>query len=114
MTDKNLYVPFVTLSTQDNSTLLQQLKSGFKRKINWNKYQSKVSKETPNQYLDFLIDPSFRAVNRLFVWSFENGNDRKLSTAKVSTWYYLPKVEIKDYNVMLHGKNFFDKPVKNN
>ena len=114
MTDTNLYLPFLTLSTQDNSTLLQQLKSGFKRKINWNKYQSKVSKEAPNQYLNFLIDPSFRAVNRLFVLSFENGNDRKLSTAKVSTWYYLPKVEIKDYNAMLHGKNVFDKPVKNN
>ena len=38
ITDTNLYVPVVTLSTQDNEKLLQQLKSGFKRTINWNKY----------------------------------------------------------------------------
>ena len=59
-------VPVVTLSTQDNAKLLQQLKSGFKRTVNWNKYQSKVSPEKQNQYLDYLIDPSFQVVNRLF------------------------------------------------
>ena len=41
ITDTKLYVPVVTLSTQDNSKLLQQLKSGFKRVINWNKYLSR-------------------------------------------------------------------------
>ena len=68
ITDTKLYVPVVTLSTQDNAKLLEQLKSCFKRTINWNKYQTKVS--TINQYLDFLIDPSFQGVNRLFVLSF--------------------------------------------
>ena len=101
ITDTKLYVPVVTLSTQDNAKLLQQLKSGFKRTINWNKYQPKVSPERRNQYLDFLIDPSFQGVNRLFVLSFENEEDRK-----VHTGYYLPKVEIKDYNVMIDGKVF--------
>ena len=90
ITDTKLYVPVVTLSTQDNAKLLQQLKSGFKRTINWNKYQTKVSTEGVNQYLDFLIDPSFQGVNRLSVLSFENESDRK-----VHTGYYLPKVEIK-------------------
>ena len=66
ITETKLYVPVVTLSTQDNAKLLQQLKSGFKRTINWNKYQSKVSTEPQNQYLDFLINPSFQGANRFF------------------------------------------------
>ena len=66
ISDTKLYVPVVTLSTQENA------KSGFKRTINWNKYQSKVSIQAPNPYSDFLIDPSFPEVNRLFVLSFEN------------------------------------------
>ena len=64
--DTKLYVPVVTLSTQDNAKLLEQLKSGFKRTINWNKYQAKVSTERQNQYLNYLIDPSFQGVNRLY------------------------------------------------
>ena len=60
ITDTKLYVPVVTLSTQDNAKLLQQLNPGFKRTINWNKYQSKISTEAQNQYLDFLINPSFQ------------------------------------------------------
>ena len=57
-----LYVPVVNSSTQDNAKLLKQLKSGFKRTINWNKYQSKILTERSNQYQinqDYLIDPSF-------------------------------------------------------
>ena len=65
--DAKRYVLVVTLSTQYNSKLLQQLKPGFKTTNNWNKYQSKISTETQNQYLDFLTDPSFQGVNRLFV-----------------------------------------------
>ena len=60
ITETKLYVPVVTLSTQDNAKLLQQLKSGFKRTINWNKYQSKTSTQAAKQTLDYLIDPSFR------------------------------------------------------
>ena len=107
VTDTNLYVPIVTLSTQGNAKLLQQLKSGFERTINWSKYQLKVSSERQNQYLDFLIDPSFHRVNRLFVLLFDNEDDRNIHTR-----YYLPKLEIKDYNVTIDGKNLFDQPVK--
>ena len=57
---------------QDNAKLLEQFKSGFKITINWNKYEPKVKVERQKQYLDFLINPSFRGVNRLFVLSFEN------------------------------------------
>ena len=106
ITETKIYVPVVTLSTEDNAKLLQQLKSNFKRKINWNKYESSVKTFAQNMYLNYLINPSFQGVNRLFVLSFENENDR-VSHAT----YYLPKVEIKDYNVMIDGRNFFDQPI---
>ena len=60
------YIPIVTLSTQDNANLSQQLKSSFERIINWNKYQSKVTTQFPNRYLDYLINPSFGEVNKRF------------------------------------------------
>ena len=77
ITVTKLYVPVITLSIQDNAKLLQHLKPCFKRKINWNKYYTKVSTEGQNQYLDFLIDSGFQGVNRLFVLLFENEADRK-------------------------------------
>ena len=106
--DCKLYVPVVTLSSGENNKLLDQLKSGFKRTIKWNKYMSQVSNQTKNNNLNYLIDPTFSNVNRLFALSFGNEDDRT-SFSK----YYLPKVEIKDYNVIIDGKSFFEIPVKN-
>ena len=63
---------FQSLLDQLNAKLFGQLKSGFKRTINWNKYQSKVSIERQNQYLGLLIDPRVQEVNRFFVLLFEN------------------------------------------
>ena len=110
ITETNLYVPVVTLSTQDNEKLLPQLKSGFKRKISWNKYPAKPELLVQNANLNYLIEPSFEGVNRLFVLAFEhdNNNDWRASNRR----YYIPNVEIKVYNVMIDGKNFFDQPVK--
>ena len=59
MTPAKLYVPVITHSSQNNAKILQQLKSVFKRKISWNKYQSKKSRQAQNQNLDFLLSPSF-------------------------------------------------------
>ena len=70
--DTKLYVPVVTLSTQGNIKLLKQLESGFKRTIKWNKYLAKITNQAKNRYLDFLIDPSFQEVYKLFALSFEN------------------------------------------
>ena len=109
ITDTKLYVPVVTLSTQENTRFLQQLKSGFKRVINWNKYLSKPELLAQNPNLNHLIEPSFQRVNRLFVLEFENDDDRTSSNE-----YYLPTVEIKDYNITINGENFFDQPIKNN
>ena len=109
ITDTKLYVPVVTLSTQENTKFLQQLKSVFKRIINWNKYLSKPELLAQNPNLNHLVEPSFQGVNRLFVLAFENDDDRTSSDE-----YYLPAVEIKDYNIMINGENFFDQPIKNN
>ena len=70
ITDTKLYVPVVTLSTEENAKLLQQLKSGFKRVIIWNKYLSKPELLAQNLNLNHLIEPSFQGVNRLFVLAF--------------------------------------------
>ena len=109
ITDTKLYVPVVTLSTPENTKFLQQLKSGFRRVINWNKYLSKPELLVQNPNLNHLVEPNFQGINRLFVLAFENDNDRT-SDEK----YYLPTVEIKDYNIVIHGENFFDQPTKNN
>ena len=109
ITDTKLYVPIVTLSTQGNTKFFQQLKSGFKRVINWNKYLSKPELLAQNPNLNHLVEPSFQEVNRFFVLVFEDDDNR---TAHNS--YYLPTVEIKDYNIMINGGNFFDQPIKNN
>ena len=109
ISDTKLYVPVVTLSTQENAKLLQQLKSGFKRVINWNKYLSKPELIRRNLNLNHLVEPSFQGVNRLFVLAFEGDTQRTSHSG-----YYLPNVEIKDYNIMINGENFFDQPIKNN
>ena len=101
ITKANLYVLAVTLSTQDNAKLLPQLKSDFKITISWNKYLPKPELLARNANLNHLIEPSFQGVNRLFVLALEDdaqriGNNR----------FRIPNVEIKDYNVMIDGKNF--------
>ena len=109
ITDTKLYVPVATLSTQENTKFLQQLKSGFKRVINWNKYISKPELLAQNPNLNHLVEPSFQGINRLFVLTFGNDDDRRSDDE-----YYLPTVEIKDYNIVINGENFFDEPIKNN
>ena len=104
--ETKLYVPVVTLSTQGNAKLLTQLISGLKRTINWNKYLSKLELLTQN--LSHLVKPSFQGINRPYVLTFEN-DTQKTSTRR----YYLPNVKIKDYNVVIDGKNFSDQPIKN-
>ena len=65
---------------------------------------NQIQKHAQNRYLNHLINPSFQGVNRLFALSFENEDQRKSHLTD-----YLSKVEIKDYNVMIDGKNFFDQ-----
>ena len=108
VTDTKLYVSVVTFSTEDDNNFLEQLKSGFKITIKWNKYRSEMANQTKTNNLKYLIEPKFNKVNKLFALSFENQVDRT-SFSK----YYKLKVEIKDFNVLIDEKSFFDMPVKN-
>ena len=102
-----MYVPFVTLSTENDKKLL---KSGFKRTAKWNKYKSQWL-QSNNNNLNYLIDPTFTKVNRLFVLPFERNaeGDRR----DCFSHYYVPNVEIWDFKGLIDGKNFFDLPVIN-
>ena len=82
ITDYKLYVPVVALSAENENKLLEKLKTEFKRTIKWNKYRSEINN------LNYLIDPTFTKVNRLFVLAFENEEHRSSFSD-----YYVPKVE---------------------
>ena len=114
ITDTKLYVPVVTLSKENDIKLLEQLKSGFKRTIRWNKYWSQMSFQNDNNNLNYLINPTFTNVNRLFVLSFERieENNVKKDYRDSFSYYYVPTVQIKDFNVLIDGKSFFDLTVK--
>ena len=102
-----LYVPVVTLSKDDDFKLLTNLKSGFKREIIWNKYRSQMTTEAVNNNLNILIDPTFTNVNRLFVLAYRTADDRQSFSQ-----FYLPRVMVKDYNVITDKLAFFDLPIK--
>ena len=102
ITNSNLCVPVATLSTEDNNKLLEQLKTGFKRTIKWNKQKPEMSKQTKTN-----IDTTINKFNRLFLLSFEN-EDGRTSFSK----YYTPSVELKDFDVLTDSKSFFDVPIE--
>ena len=105
--DCKLYVPVVTLSKDDEIKLLTILKSGFTREIIWNKYRSEMTTEAINNNLNVLIDPTFTNVNRLFVLAYRNADDRQSFSQ-----FYLPRVMVRDYNVIIDKLAFFDLPIK--
>ena len=107
ITDCKLYVPAVTLSKDDEIKLLTNLKSGFKREIIGNKYRSQMTTEAINNNLNILIDPTFTNVNRLFVLAYQTANDRQSYSQ-----FYLPRVMVKDFNVIIDKLAFFDLPIK--
>ena len=96
-----LYVPAVTLSKDNEIKLLTNLKSEFKREIIWNIYRSQMTTDAVNNNLNILIDPTFTNVNRLFVLAYQNADQ-----------FYLPRVMVKDYNVIIDKLAFFDLPIK--
>ena len=111
ITDIKLYVPVVTLSKESDVKLLEQLKTGFKRIIKWSKYRSQMSIQPQNNNLNYLIDPTFTSANRLFVLSFSRNNNT--DSRYYFSSYYVPKVKVNDFNVLIDGKSFFDLSVKN-
>ena len=111
ITDLKFFFPVVTLSKENDIKLLKQLKIGLKKTIKWSKYRSQMSIQPQKNNLNYLIDPTFTNVNRLFVLSFPRNNDTD-SRYSFSN-YYVPKVKVNDFNVLIDGKSFFDLSVKN-
>ena len=105
--DCKLYIPVVTFSKDDEIKLLTNLKSGFTREIEWNKYRSQMTTEAINNNLNILRDPTFTNVNRLFVLAYQNADDRHSFSQ-----FYLPRVMVKDFNVIIDKLAFFDLPIK--
>ena len=113
ITKTELYVPVVTLNTEDNDKLNQLLDTEFKRKVYWNEYKSKVETITQadgdNNYKRSLLDASILGVNRLFVAAFPQNPLRTSHRL-----YFLPLLNINDYNVLIDGRNFYDQNISNN
>ena len=109
MNDTKLYVPTVTLLEKDNQELSKLLSKGFERSVYWTEYKTKKeNKKTRNEYRNFLESNIVR-VNRLFVLIYSNQNDSaKRFNAKICC---LPKGIIKNYNIIVNGKNFYDQPI---
>ena len=106
--DCKLYIPVVTLSKDDEiKLLLTNLKSGFTREIILNKYRSRVSTKATNNNLNVLIDPTFTNVNRLFVLAYQTADDRQSFSQ-----FYLTKIMVKDFNVIIDKLAFLDLPIK--
>ena len=109
-----LYVPLVTLSTKDNVNLTKQLNEEFKRSVYWNEYKSKIETQEAgaNNLERFPLDGSVQGVNRRFVFAFDNTNNGDKKVERDShRKYFLPRVDITNYNVLLDGRNFYDQPV---
>ena len=127
ITDTKLYVPIVTLYPKDNTNLTKQLNEGFKRTTNWNQYVSKPFAETQHKKTGitrFALDAAFQCVNRLFVLAFEDtrANDPAIDDNNPAPQnlvanrvirnsyrkYFVPRVDITSYNVLIDGRNFYD------
>ena len=87
VTSTKLYVPVFTLPINDNIKSLENIKQGFKRTVSWNKYRSEITTR-PKNNLNYLFDPTFRNINRLFVLSFKNGKNDP--TRDFFEKYYMP------------------------
>ena len=111
--ETKLYVPVVTLSKEDNKDFIEQQNKSFQRSICWNEYKTKeqTENEDGNVFKYINLDPSFQDVNRLFVMAYnrENGQPTRDGQRK----YYLPRIDLKKYNVITDGRNFYDNPIEN-
>ena len=98
------------MSINGNIKFLENIKQGFKRTISWNKYRFEILAQPKNNNLDYLIDPTFRSIIRLFVLLFKNGNNDP--ERNIFYKYCMPLVEIKDCHALTDNMTFFDQPVK--
>ena len=110
--DTKLYVPVVTLSKEDNKYFIEQQNKGFQRSIYWNEYKTKEINENAdaNVFKYINLDPSFQGVNRLFVMAYNRANNQP--TRNGQRKYYLPRIDLDKYNVIIDGRNFYDNPIE--
>ena len=111
ITNTKLYVPIVTLSSKDNAKLVKLLEGGFNRPVYWDVYQTKIeTRNLGNNLTRFPVDAFFQGVWRLFVLVFDNteGDAKKVERNR-HTKYFLPRVNITNYNVLIDGRNFYDQ-----
>ena len=111
--DTKMYVPVVTLSKEDNKDFIEQQNKGFQRSIYWNEYKTKEINENvdANVFKYINLDPSFQGVNRLFVMAYNRANGQP--TRNGQRKYYLPRIDLEKYNVIIDGRNFYDNPIEN-
>ena len=108
MTDIKLYVPVVTLKTENNAKLSKLLSEGFKRSIYWNKYKI-IFKNYNDEYIRERLDASFQGVNKLFVLPYASGDN--ITNENSYRKYFLPRLKIKNYNIEIDGRNFYDQSI---
>ena len=112
ITSTKLYVPAVILSTKDNVNLTKQLSEGFKRSVYWNEYKSKIETKTADNdnITRFPLDASFQGANRLFVLAFNNTDNNANKIERDShRKYFLPRVDITNYNVLIDDQSINDQ-----
>ena len=111
--DTKMYVPVATLSKEDNKDFTEQQNKGFQRSIYWNEYKTKEINENADanavKYIN--LDPSFQGVNRLFLMTYSRA-DNNQATRNGQQKYYLPRIDLKKYNVIIDGRNFYDNPIE--
>ena len=112
ITDTKLYVPVVTLKTEDNVKLSKLLNEAFKRLVYWNKHKI-ISNKTydENDNIIELLDSSYQGVKRLFVLAYRDQGVANRVTADSHRRYFLQRVKIKNYNIEIDGRNFYDQPI---
>ena len=110
--DTKLYIPVVTLSKEDNKDFIEQQNKGFQRSIYWSEYKTKEVNEDAdaNVFKYINLDPSFQGVNRLFVMAYNRVDGQP--TRNGQRKYYLPRISLNKYNVIIDGRNFFDNPIE--
>ena len=110
--DTKIYVPVVTLSKEDNKDFIEQQNKGFQRSVYWNEYKTKEINENAdvNVFKYINLDPSFQGVNRLFVMTFNRANGQPTRNGQQK--YYLPRIDLEKYNVIIDGRNFYDNPIE--
>ena len=110
--DTKMYVPVVTFSKEDNKDFIEQQNKGFQRSIYWNEYKTKEINENAdaNVFKYINLDPSFQGVNRLFVMAYNRANGQPTRNGQQK--YYLPRIDLEKYNVIIDGRNFYDNPIE--